>query len=115
MIMKQMPEKQEASIKEKALGYHNMPIWTQYGVISEATKTKSLLVTLMCPYCQNKEPICVIPNVGQISVSIDCSCCNNPIKTEIESYYNKEKCCKIFQNMTTDIEMPVKESEDSAF
>ena len=94
--MKQMLEKQEASIKEETLGYHNLPIWTEYGVISEATKTKSLLVTLMCPYCQNKEPICVTPNIGQISVSIDCSCCNNPIKTEIESYHKKGKCCKIF-------------------
>ena len=94
--MKQMPEKQEESIKDNVLGYHDLPLWTQYGVINDATKAKSLLVTLKCPYCQNKEPICVTPNVGQISVSIDCSCCNNPIKTDVKTFYNKEKCCKIF-------------------
>ena len=94
--MKQTPEKQEGNIADKVLGYHDLPLWTQYGVINDTTKAKSLLITLKCPYCQNKETICVTPNVGQISVSIDCSCCNNPIKTDVESYYNKEKCCKIF-------------------
>ena len=51
--------KDEESTKDRVLGYHDLPLWTQYGVLSEPSKTKSLLVVINCPYCQNNVSISV--------------------------------------------------------
>ena len=58
MMGKNSKEKEEI-VKDKILGYHDLPLWTQHGVISETSHTKSLLVRLKCPYCQNNAPISV--------------------------------------------------------
>ena len=95
MMGKNSTEKEEI-VKDKVLGYHDLPLWTQHGVISETSHTKSLLVRLKCPYCQNNVPISVTPNIGTISVSVECACCNNQIKSTIESSFETEKRCKVF-------------------
>ena len=86
--------KHEESTKDRVLGYHDLPLWTQYGVLSEPSKTKSLLVVINCPYCQNNVSISVTPNIGTISVSVECSCCHNQIHTDVDSSF-KEDCKKI--------------------
>ena len=86
----------ESGITDKFLGYHDLPLWTQHGVMTKSSNTKSLLVVLRCPYCQNNVPLSVIPNIGTISVSVECSCCNNQIKTTVESSFKVEKQCKVF-------------------
>ena len=86
----------EESLKDRVLGYYDLPLWTQYGVLSKPTKTKSLLVVIKCPYCQNNVSISVTPNIGMISVSVECSCCHNQIHTDVDSLYKEEKSCKVF-------------------
>ena len=87
---------QEESLKDRVLGYYDLPLWTQYGVLVEPIKIKSLLVVIKCPYCQNNESISVTPNIGIISVSVECSCCHNQIQSDVDSSYKEEKTCKVF-------------------
>ena len=94
MIMEK--NQQEESHKDRVLGYYDLPLWTQYGVLSKPTKTKSLLVVMKCPYCQNNVSISVTPNIGMLSVSVECSCCHNQIHTDVDSQYKEEKSCKVF-------------------
>ena len=86
------------SINEGELGYHDLPLWTEHGLINQnmfTTRIKSFRLSLSCHYCKNHIPVSISPNIGTISVSVECSCCKNQVQSIVDSSVKKEHCCDI--------------------
>ncbi len=86
------------SINEGELGYHDLPLWTEHGVINQnmvTTHIKSLLLSISCPYCKTNVPVSISPNIGTIAISVECSCCKYQIQSTVDSTVKQEKGCVI--------------------